>query len=153
MKLKSITNELQGRQIQKEGVMSDINLLAQESATFDDFMKSFIQEFGDNKPVDANEKEMLQVIFDDAKTVQEGRKTGLVEVVSAPIGREIVTMIYEVAAEFGAKNLPKKQWKSTTKLVRFLYEKIDKKDRIEFVKSVKTIREVMDINEFTINLD
>jgi hypothetical protein len=153
MKLKSIMNELQGRQIQKEGIMSDINLLAQESGTFDDFMKSFIQEFSDNKPIAAEEKEMLQQIFDDAKAVQEGKKTGLIEVVSAPIGREIVTMIYEVAADYGAKNLPNKQWKSTTKLVRFLCEKIDKKHRVEFVKSVKTIREAMDINEFTINLD
>jgi hypothetical protein len=149
---RNVMSELTVKKPVKEGVMADLSLLAQESQTYQEFEKKFMQEYGEGKPLAPEEKELLQALFDEAQTMKEASKTGLLEVVKKPVSREIVTMICEVASDYGVQKLPKKQWSSTVSLVRYITEKLDKKDRIEFVKTVKSLRESMGIEEYVINL-
>lgn len=149
---RSVMSELTVKKPVKESVMADLSLLAQESQTYQEFEKKFMEEYGEGKPLAPEEKELLQVLFDEAQTIKEASKTGLLEVVKKPVSREIITMICEVASDFGVQKLPKKKWSSTVSLVRYIAERLDKKDRIEFVKSVKTLRETMGIEEYVINL-
>ena len=149
---RNVMSELAVKKPVTEGVISDLNLLAQESQTYQEFEKKFIQQYGEDKPVSPEEKELLQALFDEAQTMKEATKTGLLEVVKKPVSREIVTMICEVANDFGVQKVPKKQWASTVGLVRYIAEKLDKKDRVEFIKAVKILRESMGVEEFVINL-
>jgi len=149
---RNVMSELTIKKPVKEGVMSDLNLLAQQSQTYQEFEKKFMEEYGEGKPLASEEKDLLRALFDEAQTMGEATKTGLLEVVKKPVSREIVTMICEVANDFGVQKLPKKQWPSTVSLVRYIAEKLDKKNRVEFVKAVKILRESMGIEEFIINL-
>jgi hypothetical protein len=149
---RNVMSELTVKKPVKEGVMADLSLLAQESQTYQEFEKKFMQEYGEGKPLAPEEKELLQAVFDEAQTMKEASKTGLLEVVKEPVSREVITMICEVASDYGVQKLPKKQWSSTVSLVRYITEKLDKKDRIEFVKTVKSLRESMGIEEYVINL-
>ena len=149
---RSVMSELAVKKPVKESVMAELNLLAQESQTYQEFEKKFMEEYSQGKPLAPEEKDLLQAVFDEAQTMKEAAKTGLLEVVKKPVRREVVTMICEVASDFGVQKLPKKQWSSTVSLVRYITEKLDKKDRIEFVKTVKSLRESMDIEEYIINL-
>jgi hypothetical protein len=149
---RSVMNELTSKKVVKEGLMAELDILAQESNSYQEFEQKFKEEYSEGQQLAPEEKELLQQLYDAAKSVKEARKTGLLEVFSQPIDRAVVTMICEVASEFGVQKLPKKQWSSTTKLVRYLVEKVDKKDRIEFVKTVKNLRESMGADEYIINL-
>jgi hypothetical protein len=149
---RNVMSELTVKKPVKEGVMADLSLLAQESQTYQEFEKKFMQEYGEGKPLAPEEKELLQALFDEAQTMKEASKTGLLEVVKEPVSREVITMICEVASDYGVQKLPKKQWSSTVSLVRYITEKLDKKDRIEFVKTIKSLRESMEIEEYVINL-
>lgn len=149
---RSVMSELTVKKPVKEGVMADLSLLAQESQTYQEFEKKFMQEYSEGKPLAPEEKELLQALFDEAQTMKEASKTGLLEVVKAPVSREVVSMIREVASDFGVQKLPKKRWSSTISLVQYIVERLDKKDRIEFVKTVKNLRETMGIEEFIIKL-
>jgi hypothetical protein len=54
-----------------EGVMSDINLMAQEAKDFNSFVKEFMKEYSD-APGDENDlKDWLQSVYDDAKSMEE----------------------------------------------------------------------------------
>ena len=59
--------------IVKEGVMSDMDIIAQESATFDEFVNS-IKMDPDYKSIDVNDAEVkafLQQMYDDAQGMNE----------------------------------------------------------------------------------
>lgn len=150
---RSVMSELIVKKPVKEGVMSELNLLAQQSQTYQEFEKKFMEEYGEGRPLVPEEKELLRVLFDEAQTMKEATKTGLLEVVKEPVSREIITMICEVASDFGVQRVPKKRWSSTVSLVRYIAEKLDRKDRVEFVKAVKILRESMGVEEFIIKLD
>ena len=137
----------------KEGLMAELEILAQESQTYQEFEKKFIEEYGEGQPLQSEEKSLLQKLFGEAKALAEIRKAGIVEVVKSPVNREIVTMICEVANDFGVRKIPNKKWASTVGLVRFIVERLDKKDRIRFVKIVKNLRESMGVEEYIINVD
>lgn len=147
---RNVMSELTVKKPVKEGVMADLNLLAQESQTYQEFEKKFMQEYSEGKPLAPEEKELLQALFDEAQTMKEASKTGLLEVVKKPVSREIVTMICEVASDYGVQKLPKKQWSSTISLVRYIAERLENKDRVAFVKTVKSLRESMGIEEYII---
>lgn len=147
---RNVMSELTVKKPVKEGVMADLNLLAQESQTYQEFEKKFMQEYSEGKPLAPEEKELLQAVFDEAQTMKEASKTGLLEVVKKPVSREIVTMICEVASDYGVQKLPKKQWSSTISLVRYIAERLENKDRVAFVKTVKSLRESMGIEEYII---
>ena len=147
---RSVMSELTVKNMVKESVMAELNLLAQESQTYQEFEKKFMQEYSEGKPLAPEEKELLQAVFDEAQTMKEAAKTGLLEVVKKPVSREIVTMICEVASDFGVQKLPKKQWSSTISLVRYVAERLENKDRVAFVKTVKSLRESMGIEEYII---
>ena len=78
-------------------------------------------------------------------------KNQLIEVTSQLVSPEVLLMILDVASDYGVKNVPIKQWHSVTKLVQYLCERIEKTQRVEFIKNVKTIRECMGIEEFVLN--
>ena len=140
---RSVMSELTVKKPVKESVMADLSLLAQESQTYQEFEKKFMEEYGEGKPLAPEEKELLQAVFDEAQTMKEASKTGLLEVVKKPICREVVAMICEVASDFGVQKLPKKRWSSTVGLVRYIAERLDKKDRVEFVKTVRSMRAIV----------
>jgi hypothetical protein len=148
----SVMNELTGKKTVKESVMAELDILAQESNSYQEFEQKFKEEYSEGQQLAPEEKELLQQLYDAAKSIKEAKKSGLIEVVSAPLSKEVVAMIYEVAEVFGVQKLPKKQWKSTVSLVRYIAERLDKKDRIEFAKAVKSLRESRGIEEFVIKL-
>lgn len=140
------------KQSVKEGIMAELNLLAQESQTYQEFEKRFMQEYSEGKPLEPEERELLQALFAEVQTMKEASKTRLLEIVKTPIPKEVVVMICEIASDYGVQKLPKKQWASTVSLVQYITEKLDKKDRIEFVKTIKNLRESMGIEEYIINI-
>lgn len=135
----------------KEGVMAELDLLAQESKTYKEFEKKFMQDYNNGSPLSPDEVELLTQLYNSAKGLSESKKNKMVEVVSQPVSREILTMIFEVAQDYGVKKLPVKPWSSTTKLVQYLCEKVEKSQRVSFLKSVKLLRESMNIEEFIID--
>ncbi len=74
----------------KEGVMSDIDIIAQESATFQEFISSIIADPA-YKSLDANDPEVksfLQQMYDDAQQMSETKrvlKTSLKEMIRSVI--------------------------------------------------------------------
>jgi len=149
---RSVMSELAVKKPVKESVMAELNMLAQESQTYQEFEKKFKEEYSEGQQLAPEEIELLQKLYAEAQTMKEASKTGLLEVVKKPVRREVVAMICEVASDFGVQKLPKKQWSSTVSLVQYITEKLDKKDRLEFVKTVKNLRESMNIEEFIIKL-
>lgn len=144
---------LNQKKIVKEGLMADLSILAQESQTYQEFEKKFIEEYSDGQPLVPEEKKMLQKLFSETEALMEMQSTKILEVVKRPVSKEIVTMICEVANDFGLKKIPNKKWASTVGLVRFIVERLDKRDRIKFVRIVKNLRESMGVEEYIINLD
>lgn len=134
-----------------ESIMADLDLLAQESKTYKEFEKKFMQDYSDGKMLSPDEVELLKQLYNTAKGLSETKKSKIIEVTSQPVSREILTMIFEVASDYGVKKLPKKQWSSTTKLIQFICEKIDKTQRTDFLKNIKLLRESMGIEEFVID--
>jgi predicted phage-related endonuclease len=51
----------------KEGAVSDIDIVAQESATFDIFLKRVQQEFPEIGQMTPDVKEFLRTMYDEAK--------------------------------------------------------------------------------------
>jgi len=145
--------KLNTKKVLKEGLMAELGILAQESQTYQEFEKKFIEEYGEGQPLQSEEKKLLQKLFSETKALAEARRTGILEVVKGSVDKEIVTMICEVANDFGVKKIPNKKWASTVGLVRFIVERLDKKDRVRFVKIVKNLREGMGVEEYIINID
>jgi len=149
---RSVLSELTGEKSVKEGLMAELDLLAQESSSYQEFEQKFKKEYSEGQQLDPEEKQLLQQLYNNAKDTKEARKTNILEAFFQPISREVIAMIYEVADQFGVQKLPKKRWSSTTKLIEYLAKKVDKNQRVEFIKTAKNLRESMDADEYIINL-
>ena len=71
--LKSLIREAVSARLTTESTMGDIDIIAQESATFDEFVNN-IKTDPDYKSVDVNDPEVkafLQQMYDDAQVVSE----------------------------------------------------------------------------------
>jgi len=88
--LKSLIREAVSARLTTESTMGDIDIIAQESATFDEFVNK-IKMDPDYKSVDVNDPEVkvfLQQMFDDAQGMDEAKrvsKTSIKEMIRSVI--------------------------------------------------------------------
>jgi hypothetical protein len=88
--LKSLIREAVSTRLTTESTMGDMDIIAQESATFDEFVNN-IKTDPDYKSVDVNDAEVkafLQQMYDDAQGMSESKrvkKTSIKEIIRGVI--------------------------------------------------------------------
>lgn len=159
--------DLKEAQALYESIGADLDILAQESSSFRQFI-SKIKSSPEYKKLDITDPQVnsfLLTIYDSADGLSEARGftikkhnagSVLAEVVRSPIRSEVVLMITELAEGYGVK-IPthtesgvKKRWNTITKMAEYAVRGIGPSNRKSFIKDVMRIKKAINNDEIVI---
>ena len=123
-----------------EGAFSDLDILADESSDFNEFLGKVQQEFPQVKTTDPTFKDFLKKLFDAQDVVAE--------ITQNPMDSSIFHTICEVAEMNGFDKKITKNFKTSTALVLHISKQLSDENRRDFVRDVREIKGAFNFQEF-----
>jgi len=126
----------------EEGAFSELQILADESSSFDEFYAKVKQEFPDVN--DEKMKVMLRSMYDDESfTMAE-------EVTNNPLDSGIFDTICEVAEMNGFTKKIDNKFRTSTALVLHISKQLSEENRRDFVRDVREIKRAFNNEEYVL---
>jgi hypothetical protein len=123
-----------------EGAFSDLDILADESSDFDEFLYKVHLEYPQIKTTDPTFKDFLKKLFDAQDVVAE--------ITQNPMDSSIFHTICEVAEMNGFDKKITKNFKTSTALVLHISKQLSDENRRDFVRDVREIKGAFNVQEF-----
>tara|TARA_R110000764_G_scaffold234816_1_gene328939 strand:- start:509 stop:1597 length:1089 start_codon:yes stop_codon:yes gene_type:complete len=123
-----------------EGAFSDLDILADESSDFNEFLGKVQQEFPQVKTNDPTFKDFLKKLFDTQDT--------MAEITQNPMDSGVFDTICEVAEINGFNKKITKKFKTSTALVLHISKQLSNENRQNFMEDVREIKNAFSVEEF-----
>ena len=123
-----------------EGAFSDLDVLADESSDFNEFLGKVQQDYPQVKTTDPTFKDFLKKLFDAQDTMGEITKN--------PMDSSVFHTIWEVAEINGFNNKITKNFKTSTALVLHISKQLSDENRRDFMRDVREIKNAFNFQEF-----
>jgi len=123
-----------------EGAFSELDILADESSDFNEFLGKVQQEFPQVKTTDPTFKDFLKKLFDAQDTMAEITKN--------PMDLGVFNTICEVAEANGFDKKITKKFKTSTALILHISKQLPDENRRDFMQEVREIKNAFNIQEF-----
>jgi len=123
-----------------EGAFSDLDILADESSDFNEFLGKVQQEFPQVKTNDPTFKDFLKKLFDAQDT--------MAEITQNPMDSGVFDTICEVAEINGFNKKITKKFKTSTALVLHISKQLSNENRQNFMEDVREIKNAFSVEEF-----
>jgi len=123
-----------------EGAFSELDILADESSDFDEFLGKVQQEFPQVKTTDPTFKKFLKDLFDAQDTMAEITKNTL--------DSGILNTICEVAEIHGFDGKITKKFKTSTALISHISKQLSGEKRAYFMEDVREVKNAFDNEEY-----
>ena len=125
-----------------EGAFSELDILADESSDFNEFLGKVQQEFPQVKTNDPTFKDFLKKLY-DAQNI-------MAEITKNPMDLGVFNTICEVAEANGFDKKITKSFKTSTALVLHISKQLSGENRRDFVREVREIKNAFGIQEFVL---
>jgi len=123
-----------------EGAFSELDILADESSDFNEFLGKVQQEFPQVKTTDPTFKDFLKKLYDAQNTMAEITKN--------PLDSGIFDTICEVAEMNGFTKKIDNKFRTSTALVLHISKQLSEEKRRDFLRDVREIKNAFSVQEF-----
>jgi len=126
----------------QEGAFSELEILADESSNFDEFLAKVKEEFPQIKYIKPDMEDFLQTLYQNNNTMQEITKN--------PLDSGVFDTICEVAQMNGFDKKIDNNFRTSTALVLHISKQLSEEKRRDFMRDVRDIKNAFNIEEFVL---